>query len=580
MEEKTSKQARITIQGRESITELEDSKSSKDKVVKQNNPEFTLPNTPKRSSVTLALKILVIDTMWSMPTALICLGLTFVYQRAPTNYFCSMLRHQERETKNPNITPLSTLLEIIWYNMLHLAPIFTCIWLMDDFEVKSWLRYLSQAYARWNKAFFYFAATVAVDITYRLAIFFIYPLNDLSYPPWFFYPLNGIWICGLLVIAKIASNVWIAKHTTNFVIQFKLTQGQVQKQSKKVKRSILRKVVLSQIIPACLAVMFQVLMEFFQVRNENDRQIMIVICMFSAYPLWMWIDREGRSSLPWSHSIRHIEDARNANHPKNDKVPEMRILHRYSMLQDDKHTISSSLHCIERNGYVLSAFVMVGVITTVRILQANMETLKSKVVTGLMASTIEKVFILLEPHVEALTNKLVKKFSKLVQPKVNIFDQLQSEILKQEKETKKSVFQWQRSHAVVMMNRINIFSILLSNVLVILGSNERMRAHKSNSLKTDGHNICEGISTISDSLISIFVLYIIEITVSFVAYTYMIRVENLPLDQVYKKKKMSGILFFYAIMISLYMVSQYLTIVYGVTSCGDQSMYEYHCVVS
>lgn len=577
----------VIVKGCESLMTLETSeKDSGEKKNSLGGRKLTLPHLDKsqmKSSVKFALKLVLFDFLWSIFTALICLAVSVALQQVPTSYFCSLLKEQLNGTGAHNIPRFSIIMEIVSYNLLHLMPTFTCIWLMDDIKAKSWLNYLSLVFTRWNKLFKILFLVVGLDIMYRLIIFVVYTLNDLAYPLWFSYPLNFLWICGLLATTWITSNIWIAKQSANFVLGFRLTQSKVQKESKKAKSSIIRKIVMSLITPALLAILFQTLFEFFQVSKERDRQLMIIIAMLTAYPMWMWIDREGRSSLPWSIPIRDTMKAFSTNY--------LNTLQNHNLPHADNNLTACSLNpvdenfngiqkykdCIEKNGFILSALIMTGTIISVRILQANMEVLSSKITSGLMTSVMESVFILLEPRITIMVDKLVKEFHKLFKLKVDIVDQVQVERMNEEKEIKKKIFVWHRSHIVIMMNRLNMFSIMISNSLVLLGSTARMRAYESSGLSAGGHSNCEDISSISDSLIGIFVLIVLEIVISIVSYTYIDHVENLPLIQVYKEKKVSNTLTFYVVMVLFFNANQYFTLVYNAISCGDQLMYEFHC---
>lgn len=125
------------------------------------------------------------------------------------------------------------------------------------------------------------------------------------YKPFFSFS-NAIWICSAVFIIDKACNVWVAKNSTHAILQ-NVSQHVVQQQSTLVMKSLKSKIIQSMILTGIMGIIIQKLMlSVFHIGREEDRLYLVVVTFMVCYPIWMWMDRNGRSRLPWSTNIRSI----------------------------------------------------------------------------------------------------------------------------------------------------------------------------------------------------------------------------------------------------------------------------------
>lgn len=561
---------------------------SQDQTPKDKGDPKPKPNTSKEKqngSITWtqatqkALKHIALDAIWSVPITAIGLLVVALRQATPTLAWCSLLGKEAKSDKPIHVANMTLAIELVWNFLFSLVPLFTCILLLEDTEKTGW-KAVTAVISKWKRIINQSIWFGIADSVYRVCMFFayIYRADQPKYPSWFSFPLNMIWFVSIFVVVNTASKIWTAKFSAYLILQQNLPQDQVQQQSVKVQKTLRRKIILSIVVTAVVGMGFrQLMISVFRVGEESGRAALITTCAIMSYPLWLFMDREGQTSLPWSTQLRSNLNTTSVSAQQTALTSTVYTNRRNAWMDP-----------VEKNGFVLSTFIVIGITITIRMLQANMDTLSSKVAAGLLASSLESIFVVVKPYIFRTTRKLLISIrgavstrlrTKKVKPEdraaipTNMLDE--GEKLNR----RKKVYRWHRAHMIILVNRIELISIIFGSGLVLMAVTTKNRAEKAGQF-SDTSSECGTTPLIGDILIGMVVMCLIELITELCTYIYILKVERLPLDEVASNWRLMMALFIFFPMMLLYTVSQLITVGYVVLSCTgiDASIFEYHCV--
>lgn len=231
---------------------------------------------------------------------------------------------------------------------------------------------------------------------------------------------------------------------------------------------------------------------------------------------------------------------------------------------------SLKLDPVEENGYVLCIFVYVVMTSVIRILQANMDGIQSKLLTTLGVVCIKFVFLVLKPFISRKLNSPIAH-AKAIHPSSN--ERASQASLS--KKRKKGAHRWHRAHMIVAIQRIEYFSLFFGNGIVILLL--RTKSNILDELANDYPFECAYRNeTFGLLFFGRFLLVMIEMLASLVFYCYMVRVERLPLSIPVKSKRVNAALFVFTSMMLLSYCALFMTIVH-VMLCDTEIMFKHYC---
>lgn len=510
-----------------------------------------------------AAKLVLLDFLWGIPLTLA--GLVIVAQELQfsRHTWCRLLKSasgSETITSLPNFT---LAVEIIVTALLYVVPVMTCVLLVE----KDYKDILKKWWKVWKVSGFF----LVVDFVYRVVMYFIYihPIPNreiIGYPSNYSIISHLIWAIGAMASINKACGIWATKHTTHLVIQHKLPQSEINYESKKVKKFLRNRISGALLCSVFCGTALRSYMKTLSIGDESNRALLIIIVICLSYPLWLFTDQIGRSSLPWSSQIKSIL---------------------YDDSTENKASLTYSFDIMERNGFLLSMIPISGMTILVRGLQANMSSLRTKIFAGIVASVISSLLTLVEPHIldgfrriVRLKSKWYFGSSKRVAPKNN-------HNLGESRESKaqrlKKVYTWHRAHMIIALNRLELFSILFGNSVVLLSIYVRSSAleREQNAINSDSPpKECDVVDQYTIVVLQAFTLCLLELLVEILTYTYMIKVEKLPLFRIVKRKRFNISLFMSVISIILFVIGELLTVAIAVLSCNEipEYLYFYQCV--
>lgn len=491
-------------------------------------------------------------------------------QSHPKNTFCALLKRQSKSDQDFHLRKWILVREIAHDNLLFSIPVISCLFLLERGE-DSWIKTIRMSIRKWWPIILTYLSCSVLNSLYLIAMFFYYqyPASKdypIEYPTWIKPVSHVIWVIELFVIIHKASEIYAAKYTTFFVIQHGFSQYIAQQQYKKIYKSLQRRLVLSILLPSLVGLLLkQLLLRAVSISSDYDRYIIIFLTLGLGVPLWLWMDSEGRKSLPWTEEAKqvlYVSKRQNSGTACHEHVDE-----------------------VERNGFVLSSMTIVGVSLIVRFLQANMESLGKKIVSVIITSVIESVIVIFEP----VLRKIFRSFmvwlelfrsnwgSKKTHPSRNIHANYSTKNYHEN-----AVFGWHRAHIIIFVNRLEIFSIILGCVLVIISAN----------MVTESIEVFEGVENSQECvdrsipktgsiIVAGLVMCLMETLVEFFTYVYIIRVEHLPFEFIMKQKRMIIAFIYYSIITMLYTTTHLFTSSLVMFSCNglDENIYKLHCVV-
>lgn len=522
-----------------------------------------------------ALKLICFDLLLGCTACCVVIAISILFQYFPTNSFCELLRTEANSDVQYSLPYATILLEIGWNGIFYTIPLVTFLILTEKTSSHSWTESLCIVIRRWRKVINSFWLCVAIASVYRLCLFFIYPFQDKFpvYPWWYSIPLSLIWFFSALYVINVSANVWTAKQSTHFVIDQQFSQSVIQSQTNKVFKSLRSRLIMSVIFPAIHALLLARLVEnVFHVRNEMDRTLLILVAIIPSYPLWMILDHQGRKSLPWPQEIQNASN-----------LIESRSL---------RHNITSTSYVdpVLQNGFVFSIFLLTGIILLVRILQANMDNLLSKIGAGILSSALESLFVVMEPHISSRARNATKSFTKALSTRVKIAPispiALNSRSIStlsdrsRQKYKDKKIYKWHRAHIVVIVNRLEVFSIMFSHGLMIFSSTHRQVGYmngRNNVSESDA--VCDKGDVI-EFITSMFVLCMLEVLIECATYTYLLKIEHLEIEKATNRPRFKVAFFYFSIIAAMYSLNVYFPIAYTILSCDsfDEAFYIYNCL--
>lgn len=537
-----------------------------------------IPRLSTKKALLFALHLILLDVLWGVIASVIGLSLVLLVQTIPSRTLCTLLESESKSTLPFRLSNYSILIEVFWNSSFYLIPVVTFFLLVEEKKQESWGNYIMLVFKRWRKVMIAVVCFAGFGVCYRVAFFFLFTFreNPKPYPSWFSLPLHINGLVGPLYVINRASKSWTASKTANLVLQEHLPQLVVE-ESKKVEKSFRKRMIMSFVLPSLyFMVLRELIINVFHVSEESDRATLIVVTTLSCYPLWLLLDRLGQKPIPWSDDVKTAPNSENTT-------------------SNSDHTETTNLSKFESkdpfmsNGMALSSLVVSGTVITVRLLQANMDTMISKLLTGFLASSLESTLVVLKPYIVSLVHRilwrmkrtfLAVKISISTNP-TNIADtdaaKEREEMEKNYTESRKRVYKWHRAHILVLVNRLEMFSIIFSNILMMMAARVKNQA----MLKNDSNvQDCSNYKGVGDFVVALVVLCSLEFVIEFITYFYLLKFESLRLKEVTNRRKFKISFIFFAIIVIMYYVDTFLTMGYTVLSCSDVDplFYEYHCL--
>lgn len=524
----------------------------------------------------VSFKLIGLDLFWGIPMTAVGMLIVAIRQFVPFHTWCELMKNESESEKAISLPRYTLFMEIIWNFFLFFIPLMTCIVVMEDLEEENTIvGMLTTLYKRWKKLVKISALFGLTDGLYRVVMFFLFvrPFGNYSpspYPTWMLLPLHTLWVVTMLYVVRLACNAWTTKHSVHLVTHYKLPQHSVYEQARKVEKALRRVIIACLLLATLASVVFQMLLlNVFRVGEESSRTALVTITITVMYPIWLWMDKKGRTSLPWTPEVKHIMKSSQRNNTQE-------VGAQPSQWSDP----------IERNGYMFSTLLITAVTIIVRILQANMETLQSKILTGVLASFLESFFVIVRPHVKKRTKKAIKQLKSTTRSlKVAMTGKFAIKPVQIEAHSNQindideKVYRWHRAHMIIIINRLEMFSIMFGNALVLLAVKAKHRAQEKYPTNEEDQCESQDIQSVSDILIGGIILCAVEYIVEALTYMYIIRVEKLPLEHIVSSRRMLLTILIFAVIVIMIFVDQLITVVYVVLSCNklDEDMFLYHC---
>lgn len=516
-----------------------------------------------------ALKLIVKDVLFGILSTLVVLSLVLFRMYVPFVDFCELLRNESQTEDMFKQSDWIPIAEALWASTYYSVPFVTFFLVLENTQKNTMCEYIAYMIKSWSKLLKRGFIFVFLDSAYRIVGFFLfsYGKDTSQYPGWFHFPLNLNWIVAALHTINSAARLWTTKQCSYLIIQQKVDQALVEVHREKVFKSLRNKIIFSVVFPAFNSIVASALiLSILHVSKESHRAILIMAVTVACYPLWMILDRDGKKSIPWPSSIKK---AYSINPVLQTKLP------------FEAHELRDPLNF---NGMFLSGFLLSGTIITVRILQANMETLTTKLATGVLASSLESFFVVIKPHLSKGVKKTVSTakvaMKSIRRKKVVPNDDARPETQYEMERSSDLVHNWHRSHTIIFVNRLEMFSIIFSNSLMILASSIKNRVVDLNLIGNESDE-CSNDAPIGDFIVSLLVLCSLEIVIESITYAYLIKVEKLHLEEANRRAKTTISFFYFSSAVILFFTSTFIVIAYTVLSCDDsvdKSFYIYHCL--
>lgn len=510
-----------------------------------------------RECVCLSFRLVLIDLLWGILVAVIALSLVSLRQNIPNYELCNLLQRESGSSKDFSLPMVNYITKMIWVWPYYSISLITFFLLTEYSKDQSLWNSVKTLNKRWKKLIhlsFFFAG---MDTLYRLFGYFAFSFNKKAhnYPTWYLLPLNLNWIFATSVVAFVSAKIWAAKQSSCLILQHNVPQQMVLQHPNKVHYALNKKMIMSTVLPSMNAILVQHLLLQFQVSKESHRATLIVIILVLCYPLWLILDRCAKKSLPWSKQIRsRINSSNNRIHSLNPYEQSDPIL---------------------SNGFILSGSILSGTIVVLRILQANMATLASKLATGVLASLLESFVVVAKPHLNRKMKKAAQNMKRIVSSHIVPFG-VDNSIDVEIEESNERVYRWQRAHTIVYVNRIEMFSIIFSHFLMMMSVRVKDRAIGLEG----GKKLQEcSSSTVRDFFISMIILCLLEVLIESCTYIYLLRVEKLELRQATNRFRFKFCFIYFLVITVMYFVNIFLTMSYTILSCDgmSESFYNYHC---
>lgn len=519
-------------------------------------------------------KLILTDFVWGFGGILLGLAAILLSKHVPVFQLCESLQFESGSDKDFHLPHATLFLELGWNSVYHTIPLAIVLLVMDSGGYSSCRDFIQTIHKRWGKAmkiplFFFF-----LEFCYRMLCFFVFVYrNSQKYPHWATIPIQLNWLAGAYCVINKSAQVWTQKQSSYLILQKKIPQDKVHFQSQKVQKNLRRKLLLAVLVPAIYSfVLYQLSGLFFQVSFESHRALLIVFLIVATYPLWTILDRLAKKPIGWSHDIKMAFNT-------NTEASENEIL-----------SVCEQNDPILFNGVILSGFILTGTTILTRILQANMETLVAKLATGLLASSLESIFVVMKPYLSRGAQKKyqsVKLMINTVNDRVFSGKINPNQVGTQETNTeyeiqqsKNRIDKWHRMHAIIFVNRLEMAAIMFGStfMMAIVGVRDKVEEHMIESSNT-AMNHCSTNSKLIDFTIAMLVLSLLEMVIEFFTYTYLIKFERLQLIKVAVRMRMKLGLVYFILMVTMYFFNIFLVMGYSIMSCGklDVGFYEYHC---
>lgn len=556
----------------------------------------------KRISL-FAIKLIVSDFLWIIPLTIFALVILLLRLYVPLNSWCILLKVESGSNTPINLPKAVLILEILSAFVYYVLPFSVCFILLDDTQSRTfWSNDLVHILKKWPREMLLTGFFMFLDMSYRVIMYFIFIHsssrdNPLEYPQWIALPLNMNWLIGMFVIVTKTVNRWVSDMCDDLVFEFNLDSLYMQAQCFSVKKEVRKAIIHCLLGIMTIAVVIQQLMLVtFKVSEEVDRTALIAISVATVYPLWIYMDRRGRKPISWteyirlslfksgfSQSFRGLQISQVTQHYNTNSS-------RRYVSQDNVSIwkITDWIDPMERNGFILSTFTVTGMIITVRLLQANMDNLASKLATGILASCMKSFFMIAKPHMvkrakvaaSGVKKRLIARvgsnsINQVVPSKST--DQVGAEtLLKMKAYYTHKVFLWHRAHMIIIINRLELFSILVGNILVVVVLKRREQA-MSYSKPEDCHMF---LPKYFEVFIGMILVCCFEFFFQYATYVYMLVVEKLPLNEIRRRGKLTFCFLLFMTMVLFFLADQLLTTVFVVLSCDklNSAIYNYHCV--
>lgn len=545
-EEKPSQQKQITTQRIDSVQAAVSSDADQDPKI----------GSSVWGDILCALNLILADVIWGVIASVLAISFFSVRQAIPSFRFCVHLEKETLSEKKHQTSILNYIIQMIWQFSYHSIPFITFLLLTQSTRGQSLCNFFKYLIRSWWNVIKIPMIFGGITTLYTITIYFLFSFNNEypQYPWWYLQPYGIIWIIGAIAVCIVTSKIWTTKHSTYFVLQQHFNQRIVQINSIKVNKAFRNAMLLSVVLPVIILIVMQSLLNSFHVSEEPQRFILIVVMSCLCNPLWLILDKRSKKPLPWIHPIKqHINSLdTNSHHP----------LSNYEQ---------SDPICL--NGFVLPGPVFTGTIIVIRILQANMSTLLSKIAMGVFASALESFLVVIKPHLYRNAKKVLDDGKIFNKSRIftSSFDLNSIETA----ESHERVHRWYRAHTIVYVNRLEMFSLIFCHLLMM--SSVRV---KNQAMQLTGSTLseCES-SSIFDFFISMIVLCLLEVFIEGCTYIYLLRVEKLQLVEVARRSRFKFCFLYFAVMTVINFAELFSSMPYTILSCGgmNESFYIYIC---
>lgn len=506
-----------------------------------------------------AVKLILLDIFWSILSTTIALALVFVRMNFPTHMFCRELQTESKSHSNFNLPRLTLLVEILDASIYYTIPLITFNFLTNGTINQKKPLNLSQIISK--RCFASIMFFVLLDVGYRIVMFLLFKNNNEQkvYPWWFSFPLNFNWVLSVIQLIRVLSIKWTHEYSNTLIVEYHIPEQVVQENGIRVRKSIQKNLTFCILLTTINGILVEHITP--RISEKSNKKIMVIL-MLVSYPLWIYFDRMGRKLLPWSQQvIKNINKA-------------------YDVLVQESLSPYENFDPIARNGVVISTQLLVGLVISVRIIQANMNTLSSKITAGLLATCLQSIMVVIKPYLLTKVNKIFARMQKKIQP-MDIVSNASIVHRQQERESfeqsNKRVYMWHRSHAIVIINRLEMFSIMFSHGVMILSARIKRKTTIEENFVGSGTE-CE-FETEKNFGIALFILCFIESIIEFSTYTFLIKVEKLNIPKCVSRIGFQLCFLYFTTIVVAYLGYKYLIVGHVVLSCGqmDKSIYNYYC---
>lgn len=549
--------------------------------VRQAPKEHTLDSSISLAQAfSVAIHAILFDLLTSF-----CIGVCFMVlllrlQTFPTHSYCEQLVGSNETVliRLPLWTIVNECIDVIF---IHMVPLVSCLLLLQQDscytkdEQKGLFIKFKKLVWQWKSSFLTYCIFAAMDVLFRIILFFVFVVpspSDYKYPIWRRNVVDVIWLLNAFFTTRSVCQRW-TNALTEQCNRYKssLSIEKIQTEVVTIRRALQRKVLLGLSLPVILAIVIVgTLRNRSSLYLEQDRHFALaLIVALILCPIWFLLDNTARARLPWSNLIKSSlsrgsrqfsstlrkreilmenhdlkeaieeESMDNQNSEKPDVVQESQDEEPQSLARKKFCELQQfDIDSFDRNSFVISSLTICTLVITVRMLQANMEHIRLKVLSALITSCLESVVVALEPYFFEKGHKSKQNLNKIwaktkmrlskvkevgVYSHVNLREKPNLELGR--------VFRWHRAHIIVMVNRLELISIWISHSLLLFGLDLKNKAEANTGT-------CSHEWSVYNAILSCISLCAIEVFVEFWAYVYMTKTEKLPIKQAVTSKRM------------------------------------------